>query len=136
MSAIDEVRKLKASDFALIIGIAFSVVIPGVLTVYLHEPALFSELEMTKLLLLASVFTMPVVLINFVALYWTEDKEDTQGKLLIDSMALACLVLLPALLVSYLFSLSYKWHIGVVLVFQLVVFYLVKIMRKHEANKP
>ena len=136
MWSLSEIRKIKADEYALIYGFVFSIAIPGLLAVYLHREDLFITLEIYKLLLLSAAFTIPIILLNSIVLFVSELDNDSNDNLLIDSMAISCLIFYPALLISFIFDIDYKGHIGIAVLCQVVVLYLIYIMRKHEGNAP
>lgn len=124
MSLVDEVRKLEPADFALAVGVFIAIVAPGFLTIYLYKPALISSLDTFKLLVFSSAITLPVVVANFAAAaYLTNEKSHPDlADISMQSLASACIALYFSLIVSYLLTLTFRWHLGVLACIEVLFF--------------
>lgn len=125
MSLVDEVRKLEPADFALAVGVFIAIVAPGFLTIYLYKPELVSSLDTFKLLVFSSAITLPVVVANFAAAAYlaNEDSPPNFADISMQALASGCVVLYISLILSYLLTLTFRFHLGV-LAFIEVLFFL------------
>src|SRR5437667_12266340 len=111
MSLIDEVRKLDPSDIALGLGVLLAVIAPGFLTLYLYNPSLVESLDTFKLILFSISLTLPFVVLNFFAHDLSADsnpEKASPGLILTYAMAGTSFVLYMALLISFLFQLTFR----------------------------
>jgi len=135
MSPIDEAKKLQPSDIALGLGVLLAVIAPGFLTLYLYRPTLVESLDTFKLILFSISLTLPFVVLNFFAHDMSADSNSEKtfaGSILINAMAGTSLVLYMALLISFLFQLTFRQHLGAITGFQLLWFFFLWLVRRHE----
>jgi disulfide bond formation protein DsbB len=135
MSLIDEWRKLDPSDFALALGVLLAVIAPGFLTLYLYRPSLVESLDTFKLILFSISLTLPFVVLNFFAFELSADSNPDRaspGSILTTAMAGTSLVLYVALLISFLFQLTFRQHLGAIAGLQVLWFFFLWLVRRHE----
>ncbi|GAT32477.1 hypothetical protein TSACC_2876 [Terrimicrobium sacchariphilum] len=65
---LDDLKKLTAADWTIIVSAALGLICPGVLTIWALNPDLISELTTPKIVVLAAAISAPVVFLNFLLL--------------------------------------------------------------------
>lgn len=137
MSLVDEARKLKQNDIVLAVGIFISVIAPGFLTIYRYKPALVGSLDTFKLLIFSAALTLPMVIVSHFAtsVLAGEKNKDEHAAIFATAMAMTCLVLYLALLVSYFASLTFKWYLVSAVGFQVLLFLVLYIDQRYS-KKP
>jgi len=134
MSVIDEYRKINTNDITLALAALLGVIGPGFLTIYLFKPELVENLETLKLILFSCSLTLPILIINVTVIdaYKNTEKLALAGGEILASLSVTSFVLYSALVISYLFSLSFKWHLGAIFGVQIIL----SLMLKVSASKP
>lgn len=123
MSIVDDFKKLEPSDFAITFGLFVSVIAPGFLTIFLFKPELVASLDTFKLLVFSSALTLPIVALNYIAIGVNQDasNSDRHIEAFLFSMLITCSIMYVALLISYFGMTSFKVHLGMIAIVQLVV---------------
>lgn len=147
MTALEQLRKLTAWDITAALGGFLATVAPGLLIVYLFDPALVLKLETMKLFVLSAAITLPVLAVNAFAMLivgirmgiWNKRTITRQYRqhLFFYQATWAFLTLYAAVLIAFLFSLNvsqFIWVVGGVdAVVGVAIMYLVYLIHNASA---
>lgn len=122
MKIIQEIKSISSYDASIAIITFASVVAPGLLLIYEFNRPLITTLTTPKLILLSLSITLPVMFLNFV-LYGMQRKSK---RIVISSDNIAAAGILsfatlcPSLAVVHIFSLSFNWFVGLVILLEII----------------
>lgn len=123
MNFLEQLKNLTAWDITTVLGGFLATVAPGLLIVYLFDPALVLKLETMKLFVFSAAITLPVLAVNAFAMLivgiwmgiWSKSKETvTRQHLFFYEATWAFLTLYAAVLIAFLCSLNVSQFIWVV----------------------
>jgi hypothetical protein len=121
MNFLEQLRNLTAWDITAVLGGFLATVAPGLLIVYLFDPALVLKLETMKLFVFSAAITLPVLAVNAFAMLivgiwmgiWSKGTV-TRQHLFFYEATWAFLTLYAAVLIAFLCSLNVSQFIWVV----------------------
>jgi hypothetical protein len=137
MGFLSDVRKLEFFEILTYSLILAASACPGYLVILRFSPQLFLQLGFLNLLFLAVSLTLPLLLANlFLIGIVFYDRESDDAMTVLGVAALACAASLYAgLLVSYLFSLSFRSFMAVAAVTNVVLIVVLNLSGHLERPK-
>ena len=130
MGFLSEIRGLDYKLSTLYVSAFFGTVASGFLIIFQFRPELIEKYDDFKLIFLSLALTMPLGLVNVINMVLHNHESDSlsteasERRLTIISGAfmLNAMLIYPPLLVCYLFSLRFKWFLGMLLLWEFLIF--------------
>lgn len=130
MSLLSEIRKLEYKDVFRYTSAFFGTVATGFLIIYHFKPELIEKYDILKLAFLSLALTLPLMEINaiisgimFHKLPGSPESETEKNiEAVMGALKLNVMVIYPSLLVCYLWSLNFKWFLGMVAALEFFLF--------------
>ena len=126
-----DLNKLQPISLLAIAFCALFIIPLGAIFIFVYNPTLFLKMEIEKLLLLASAFSMPLLIINYFisVLILSPDNPDIKDRITKDvfqtSVISSCIITAVPIglstLLGYYFNIHTKFGIGIMLLIQLLI---------------
>jgi hypothetical protein len=116
MSLLSEIKGLEYKQGLLFATAFFGMVASGFLIVFQFRPELIEKYDILKIVFLSLALTMPLVTINVIQITLRPSRAEFEDKKLLigAAMFVNVFVIYVPLLVCYLFSLRFRWFLGLV----------------------
>jgi hypothetical protein len=115
MGLLSEIKGLEYKQGVLFVTAFFGLVAAGFLIIFQFRPELIEKYDILKIIFLSLALTLPLVVIILLNIALRLPKEADRWLMIGGAMFTNVFVIYAPLLVCYLFSLRFRWFLGMVL---------------------
>ena len=136
MSAIEDIKNLKIEHFAIYSIVFLSIIAPGLLLIYLYKPFYLESFGILQLILFSAALSLPMPTVNtFLTIILAQaEQDDLEGHVIIN-MIFSFIGLYIAIMISYLWLLSFKQFLITASVLEVIILIIFAIDRYDEKKK-